>query len=102
MFKQLKLPFGGKGEAPMAKRSEEVCAAAKGSGRSGTSGLMAKFIKQIKYRLAVRIVTEVIEATAGPLTGQRFISLDAGKKVSADQPGDGLNGERPLSRCSDT
>jgi len=35
MFKQLKPPFGGKGEAPMAKRSEEVCAAAKGNGRSG-------------------------------------------------------------------
>lgn len=56
MFKQLELPFGDKGEAPMAKRSEEVCAAAKGNGRSGTSGLMAKVLERRNLQLALKRV----------------------------------------------
>lgn len=56
MFKQLELPFGDKGEAPMAKRSEEGCAAVKGNGRSGTSGLMVKVLERRNLQLALKRV----------------------------------------------
>ena len=56
MSRQLELPWGGKGEAPMAPRSEEAPTAAHGNERSGTSELMVKVVSRRNLQSALKRV----------------------------------------------
>ena len=56
MSRQLELPFGGKGEAPRAKRGEEALAAEHGSELSGTSGLMELVCERQNLQAALKRV----------------------------------------------
>jgi len=56
MTRQLELPWGGKGEALMASRSEEVPKATKGTERPGASELMEKVVSRRNLQLALKRV----------------------------------------------
>lgn len=56
MSRQLELPWGGKGEAPMAPRSEEAPTATHGTERSGTSDLMVKVVSRRNLQVALKRV----------------------------------------------
>lgn len=56
MSRQLELPWGGKGEAPMAPRSEEAPMATHGTGRSGMSDLMGKVVSRRNLQVALKRV----------------------------------------------
>lgn len=56
MSGQLELPFGKRGEAPGAQRSEEVEAVARGDERSGASGLMGKVLESWNLQAALKRV----------------------------------------------
>lgn len=54
--RQLELPLGGKGEAPMAPRSGEASMAANGNGRSGTDYLMEEVVGRDNLKAALKRV----------------------------------------------
>ena len=56
MSRQLELPLGGKGEAPMASRSEEAPAAANETGRPGACELMEEAVSRRNLQLALKRV----------------------------------------------
>lgn len=56
MSRQLELPWGSKGEALMAPRSEEAKTATHGNERSGTSGLMEKVVSRRNLQIALKRV----------------------------------------------
>ena len=55
-FKQLKLPFDHKGEAPRAKGSEEARMAGCGTEHPGTSGLMVRVLEPMNCQRALKRV----------------------------------------------
>ncbi len=56
MSRQLELPLGGKGEAPMTLRSEEAPTATNGNGHSGASDLMAEVVSRQNLQVALKRV----------------------------------------------
>lgn len=56
MSRQLELPWGGKGEALIASRSEEAPTASHETGRSGTSELMAQVVNRRNLQIALKRV----------------------------------------------
>jgi RNA-directed DNA polymerase len=56
MSRQLELPWGGKGEAPMAPRSEEAPTAANRTARPGASDLMEQVVSRRNLRVALKRV----------------------------------------------
>ncbi len=56
MSKQLELPWGNRGEAPKAPRSEEALTASHGNERSGTSGLMEEMLERRNLQAALKRV----------------------------------------------
>lgn len=56
MTGQLELPFGGRGEAPRAERSDEASKAANGTGHLGASGLLEAALERRNLRAALRRV----------------------------------------------
>ena len=56
MSRQLEFPWGCKGEAPMAPRSEEAPTATSGTGRSGMSDLMGKVVSRQNLQVALKRV----------------------------------------------
>ena len=56
MPRQLELPWGSRGEAPRALRSEEASTAASGTERSGASDLMGKVLERRSLQVALKRV----------------------------------------------
>jgi len=56
--KQLELSLGGKGEAPMPRRSVEALTAAHGNERSRNDGLMERVVEEGNVKAAVRRVRQ--------------------------------------------
>ena len=56
MTRQLELPWGGEGEAPMAPRSEEAPTVTNGTGHPGASELMAQVVNRRNLQLALKRV----------------------------------------------
>lgn len=56
MSRQLELPLGGEGEAPMAPRSEEAPTATNGTERPGASELMERVVNRPNLQLALKRV----------------------------------------------
>jgi group II intron reverse transcriptase/maturase len=56
MPRQLELPWGSRGEAPSAPRSEEASTAANGTERSGTSDLMERVVSRPNLQAALKRV----------------------------------------------
>lgn len=56
MFRQLKLPFKSRGEAPRVERSEEEPPAAHGNERPGASDLMEKVVSRQNLQAALKRV----------------------------------------------
>jgi len=58
MSRQLELPLGGRGEAPMARRSGEAPTAARGDRRSGSDHLMEVVVERSNARAALKRVRQ--------------------------------------------
>jgi len=58
MTRQLELPLGGTGEAPMAERSGEALRAASGIARSGTDHLMERVVERGNLQAALKRVQQ--------------------------------------------
>ena len=58
MSRQLELPLGGRGEAPSARRSEEVATAAHATANSGASSLMEEMLEGRNLRAALKRVRQ--------------------------------------------
>jgi RNA-directed DNA polymerase len=58
MFRQLKLPFQGRGEPPSAERSGEASPAESGNGRSGSDDLMEQVVGRENAKQALKRVRQ--------------------------------------------
>ena len=56
MSGQLELPLGGRGEAPLSERSEELALANRATEHPGASGLMAKVVSRPNLQTALKRV----------------------------------------------